>query len=744
MLEERAINFPIRIGSVGVARRLLAVASELAQNDFSGAERRLQDLDRDLDADSEPPAGLSLPPGQERVALSLRARIIARVLRDLATNGWAVLLEAGQVYVKAPSSRVTGAGLTQQRITEEKARARAQMAPRVAEQLDSPGTQRFIGALESLHFGAEGPRSVRSLIADGPGLAATLRVRGADAIQPYVEVADERRDPHTGMRRWDIYRYFRYFWSFPFYSTPGRTLPMLVRDGGQPNHPVCGLLCLASPVPKLGARDTALGLTPAWLEAVVLAVDCAASDDFQVRLSALEHALDERGDAALTGAAVSADLARMMRLPGDRGARSAVRALAELSRAARTARAKAARGRLVADLLGEIDGAVREIAVADLGLTHAELLRTPARHLERLRNAGEDAHSAWRGSRALGGDHARRCRRDSQDMTDGELREFTKDPLFRKKRLAQLRSLLAAWAELAPLRESASAEHLRALVTGERLGFPPLTGGARVASGLRTALQQRVSRLMSAQVADVSVCGAIPPYGPLLGGKLAALLALSGEVAELYFQQYDGQVSEIKSKMAGQAFRRPADLVALTTTSYFSVGSSQYNRVRLPENMTGIGWQYVGLSAGHGTMHFSLDTTKLIQTMLQIETGHSLINSEFGEGPSERMRKMRDGLVTLGLPADELLRHGSPRRVYVAPLGGAGKPGLAASAAPWRRRGPRVEVVSEYWRQRWLAPRLARRPEILDDLDRFTRASVLLSARAAVPRGAPALASGGE
>ena len=745
MLEERAISFPIRIGSARVARRLLAVAVDLAQNDFIGAQRRLQELDRDLAADSEPPAGLSIAPDGERIAISLRARIIARLLRDLATNGWAVLLEAGQVFVKAPVSRVTGADLTQQRITEEKVRARAQMARRVAEQLEAPGTRRFIAATEGLHPGAHGPRSVRSLIADGPSLAAALRLRGAEAIQPYVEVADEQRDPHSGLRRWDIYRYFRYFWSFPFYSTPGRTLPMLIRDAGQSNHPVCGLLCLASPVPKLGARDTALGLTPAWLEAVVIALDCAASDDFRTRLATLSGVLDERGDAALTGSTISADLSHFMRLNGDRSPKGVASALARLSLAVRAARAKAARGRLVTDLLIGLEEAIREIAVADLGVTHAALLRNPVRYLEQLRDFGEAANSAWRSSRSLDASNLRRARRDSQDMSKGELREFAKNPLFRKKRIAQLRSLLAAWAELAPLRETRSAEHVRAFVTGDRYAAASFSGGAKVANGLRTALLHRLSRLMSAQVVDVSVCGAIAPYGPLLGGKLAALLALSGEVADAYFRQYSGQVSEIKSKMAGRVFRRPADLVALTTTSFYSVGSSQYNRVRLPEAMGRISWQYVGLSAGHGTMHFSLDTTEFIQRMLQVETGQALITSEFGEGPSERLRKIRDGLVRLGLPADELLRHGSPRRVYVARLHDGGtKPGLAGRRSPWRRRGPKAGEVAEFWRQRWLGPRLSRMPELLEELDRFERASVLLSSQAMAPRPALALVSGGS
>lgn len=745
MLEQRALYFPVRLGSTDLARRVLAVAADLAQNDFLGAERRLAELDRDLAEEAEPPANLAPPAGVERVAPTLRARALARVLRDLATHGWTVMLEAGQVYVRAPAQRAIGASLSQEEVKVEKDRARAHVAARVQEQLQRPATRQFIAAQESLHFGADWPRSIRSLIAHGPSLAKALRADGAAAIRPYLQVAGTGLDDYTGLRLWDVYRYFRHFWSFPFYSTPGRTLPLLVRDGGQPNHPVCGLLCLASPVPKLGVRDNALGLTPAWLEAVVGGVEGACADDPHGALTDLTAMLDANGDASLTAGRVLSDLHHLLRLQGPATTSSLLGQLKAMTRAARAARATAARRRLVSDLLAEIEEGVRGIAVADLNLTHAQLLRSPGRYIDDLRDQSISARRAWKSSRSLAAKRPPRARRDSERMTGAELRDFSRDPLFFKKRVTQLLSLLSAWSDLKALRGSVRADAVRAHVLGERWAGGPLTGGARVVGGLRCALQQRLSRLMAAQVADVSVCGALPPYGPLLGGKLAALLALSRDTAALYFDQYDGQVSDIKSKMAGRAFRRPADLLALSTTSFFSIGSSQYNRVRLPENMGGAGWSHIGQSAGHGTMHFSIETTELIQSLLQNETGAALITSEFGEGPSERMRKVRDGLVRLGLPADELLRHGAPRLVYLSELNaGESKPGLACRGVPWRRCGPSGEAVATYWRERWLAPRLGRRPELIEDLALFRREDVLLSRRLEVADRGLALVSGGE
>jgi hypothetical protein len=44
------------------------------------------------------------------------------------------------------------------------------------------------------------------------------------------------------------------------------------------------------------------------------------------------------------------------------------------------------------------------------------------------------------------------------------------------------------------------------------------------------------------------------------------------------------------------------------------------------------------------------------------------VNSIFGEGVNPLMRKLRDGLAEVGLPADELLLHGNKRVVYGVPL----------------------------------------------------------------------------
>ena len=81
---------------------------------------------------------------------------------------------------------------------------------------------------------------------------------------------------------------------------------------------------------------------------------------------------------------------------------------------------------------------------------------------------------------------------------------------------------------------------------------------------------------------DIIVCGSIPPYNELLGGKLVSILACSPTVIRDYTHRYAQQVSEIASRMKGQRVVRDSRLVYLGTTSLYAIGSSQYNRIKVP------------------------------------------------------------------------------------------------------------------------------------------------------------------
>jgi hypothetical protein len=217
---------------------------------------------------------------------------------------------------------------------------------------------------------------------------------------------------------------------------------------------------------------------------------------------------------------------------------------------------------------------------------------------------------------------------------------------------------------------------------------------------------------------DIMVCGSVAPYNILLGGKLVCYLLCSPEIVKHYAARYGGQTSLIASGMGGRIVTRPAQLVLLCTTSLYGSALSQYSRVKVTTNEIGgsgsekIEFENLGLSEGFGVFHFSRETLRLMNMLLARCKESRKVNSIFGEGVNPLMRKIREALSMLGLPADVLLKHGNKRVVYGVALarnfrevllGLSDKPHYLV---PQTKARTRTEALSEYWRKRWLLKRL--------------------------------------
>jgi hypothetical protein len=695
-LDRRAVRLPVSLPGY-YRRAVLQVAAALIRGAVDEAAAAATELATAADH-----------PEEDRIPAT-GAAALARLLVDLVHARWLLSIEAGDVWAVAPK-------LADVRSDEEmciaKAAVRNSTSARVREQVASASTARLVEEIE--------PR-ILALIADPDRLAASLAGSGPEAVKPYLQPARraDGDDPHSGLPLYSIFRYLRYWWSFPFGDTPGRSLPVLIRDEGQPGHPVCGLLCLASPVLRMTNRDDALGLTTAWLEACVAALDVAAGDR-RARLLDLERVVREQQRPGLSAERLLAHIATVVGVERGGQAGDIARRLARLPQAIWDARRAAAARRLARDLVNDLSTAIDLISLEGLGVTREEILAPDAGPaLARLEDIGDVARGDWKTSRATG-----RTGRRAEDTV----------LLFRKKRAVQLLVLARGWADLSPIRAALASEREEAPLAALRAGTSrrrgpwsgeTLTAGRHVSRGLSDALLARKVGFASTRISDISLCGAIPPYDALLGGKLAALLALSADMAAIYQRTYEGSASEIQSKMAGRPIQRPADLVALTTASLYGVGSSQYNRVRLPADLGGGRWDAVGLTAGHGTLHFSAEAVRLLAALATARHGAALITNQFGEGPSARLRKLREGMTSLGLPADELLQHGMNRISYVSVLRSAAPGAAPDEAVPHRTSGPSAADVATFWRSRWLA---GRAPSA-EDLRAFRPDDVLLSRR---------------
>lgn len=361
-----------------------------------------------------------------------------------------------------------------------------------------------------------------------------------------------------------------------------------------------------------------------------------------------------------------------------------------------------------------VDDALSEIYVEDfleepgddLGLTQALMNAPDAEFIGRLRARARAARDAHYEHRQAGQDF-----KGSRDWV-----ARARSPLFQSKRAQALADLLEARLVLdRALSARPSKAQVAALAASDK-------GQRAIQAIAKKAKADRVGIAM----ADITVCGAVPPYGPLIGGKLVAMLAASPEVVDAYRERYRASVSEIASSMAGREITRRPDLVYLGTTSLYG-RSAQYNRINVPADRLGgapgtsIRYVALGKSAAYGTSHFSAETLREFDRALNLpqrdsgdgeraEGPRPRVNYIFGEGVSPKLRKVRDALGRLGFPA-EVLKHHRHRVVYGVPLIANYRDYLLGiDPAPryvFARCGSEgTASIAEWWRERWVSKRI--------------------------------------
>jgi len=286
---------------------------------------------------------------------------------------------------------------------------------------------------------------------------------------------------------------------------------------------------------------------------------------------------------------------------------------------------------------------------------------------------------------------------------------LAKTALYRRKRAGTLADLVRAKGTLLRLGFSSRGGSILAALATEN--------GCRA---VEIALRRIKQRAMTSNVMDLITCGAVPPYRDVLGGKLVAMLILSGEVVGAFQEKYTDQVSLIASALAGRPIRRPARLALVTTSSLYALGSSQYNRLKVQLPGGELAYRRIGVTDSFGTVHFADDTVAHLGALARlVDSNRRQVNNLFGEGTSPKLRLVRSGLEALGLQSDTFLRHHSPRLLYGAALCAniheivLGFPEEPSYLLPAGSAG--TELLAGHWRDRWLANR-GKRPDVLEKL----------------------------
>ena len=232
------------------------------------------------------------------------------------------------------------------------------------------------------------------------------------------------------------------------------------------------------------------------------------------------------------------------------------------------------------------------------------------------------------------------------------------------------------------------------------------------------------SKKLGINIADLTVCGSIPPYNKLIAGKLVSSLAVSPKTISLYKEKYKNTISVIASCMAGREISKDADLVYISTTSLFGVRPCQYDNINIPlsisDNHTeaSIKYKYLGKLEGGGSMHFSRETTETLANYLRSES-ESRVNYIFGEGASPKLRAIRQAISRLGFIGEDLIYHGMPKTLYQVNLiknlpnylmGFDEKPYYFFNI---KDNHLLTKEISKWWSERWAIKRLRRDKEKL-------------------------------
>jgi hypothetical protein len=314
----------------------------------------------------------------------------------------------------------------------------------------------------------------------------------------------------------------------------------------------------------------------------------------------------------------------------------------------------------------------------------------------------------------------------ANDLADDHWVEQARSPLFRSKRALELANLLSVRIVLQRFFGTSPSKYALTELVEDRAGRDA------VSKIVRKAKADRVGTA----IADLTVCGAVPPYNEVLGGKLVAMLLVNPETVAEYRKRYGGTPSVIASSMAGKPIRRPADLVFIGTTSLYGKRPSQYDRIVVPRDPAaptgpGVRYEYLGKTRGIGTFHFGDQTVTDLALLLSQSKRGQQVNSVFGEGVNPRLRKIRDGLDRLGLPTDELLNHGGPRLVYGVELTEnthaylLGQDKRPKYILPLKSAAEMTPLIARWWASRWLLSRISRD----DVLERVRRHNFVLPIR---------------
>lgn len=258
--------------------------------------------------------------------------------------------------------------------------------------------------------------------------------------------------------------------------------------------------------------------------------------------------------------------------------------------------------------------------------------------------------------------------------------------------------------------------YLARLVKAE-LACAGLAGGS-FGEGLRVLRDLTVPRTN----VEMTVCGALPPFGPLLVGKLVASMACHPDVRRFVDRDFGEITRGLFDVSALEALLPRHGALIVTTRGLYPAHSAQYNGVECPgREGRRVPLKKLGDTEGQTASHLS-DLTVRSAVAVNEAMGGMEVSRVFGAGGAKRQRIISEALRKTGLPLG--LGHASiGRPVYGVSLVKNLEQVVLLNAEPLWVAEPYIEMSDPghyiehavgWWRARW-SRQLANRLEAPHD-----------------------------
>lgn len=240
-----------------------------------------------------------------------------------------------------------------------------------------------------------------------------------------------------------------------------------------------------------------------------------------------------------------------------------------------------------------------------------------------------------------------------------------------------------------------------------------ISSGAKYSEKLRKQLLHGARALRDLLVPrlhmEVTVCGALPPFSEVLGGKLvvsqfahpSVIEAVSTPLGELIGRTFYSEVLAEEISSPG--------MIAITTKGLYAGHSPLYNRSSVPALTEPLVIKRIAETAGQSSTLMSRATADAAREYLAAsEKGEDRkVSNIYGSGGAKRHRILEVAARQAGLSAD-MVNAGIRRPVYgVAFVGNSAQVAWEGAAPDWsiNRREAATEYVHravDLWRRRWL------------------------------------------